>query len=307
MELAYQESFLPLSAHRAMFSEIEETHSVMNALLVSLAQEVRPKRFLEDLDAFRRNGVAFDELYRKLKTFEQSKLAGSPNFQKLLDTMKQVYLEEAPDDRLREFLPFLRSSHEDFLRRLEGVSGEDHDLARECLEEHRRAFLELEEYLRDGDRSRVLHAYELILPACIDLEELEQAARDDTVDILEGEPVQRQSRALQQVVAIVKAYRCGQLKQDECLSTLSSIIEQAESAHRTLNSQIRPMLLAKSDQEAQMHYEQLSVILEYQLDGLRQLEQILFSGNVDQVDEAVQELAEVDTYLLAFQQDVEKS
>ena len=56
-----------------------------------------------------------------------------------------------------------------------------------------------------------------------------------------------------------------------------------------------------------MHYEQLSVILEYQLDGLRQLEQILFSGNVDQVDEAVQELAEVDTYLLAFQQDVEKS
>ena len=307
MELAHQESFLPLSAHRALFSEIEETHSVMNAMLVSLAREVRPKRFLEDLDAFRRNGVAFDELYRKLRTFEQSKLSGSPNFQKLLDTMKQVYLEKAPDDRLREFLPFLRSSHEDFLRRLEAAWGEDRDLARECLEEHRRAFLELEEYLRDGDRSRILHAYELILPACIDLEELEQAARDDAVDILEGEPVQRQSRALQQVVAIVKAYRSGQLKQDECLSTLSSIIQQAESAHRTLNSQIRPMLLAKSDQEAQMHYEQLSVILEYQLDGLHQLKQILFSGNVDQVDEAVQELAEVDTYLLAFQQDVEKS
>jgi hypothetical protein len=312
MELAHQDSFLPLSTHQDLFSQLEETHSVMTALLKALVHEKQPARFLEDLAVFRRNGARYDKLCQRLKTYEHPKLAGSPNFQKLFDTMKKVYLEQEPDDRLREYLPFLRSSHEDFLQRMTRISNptEEHDLARECLEEHRRGFDELETYLRSGTRSHILQAYEFILPACMDLEELEHvvgsAAPDETIDILDGEPVIQKSRALRQIDAIVDASRSGALTGDECLANLQSSIEHTETAFKTLNSQIRPMILGKADQEALLQYEQLSVILEYQLNGLQQLEDLLLTGTPKEVDEAVQELSEVDAYLVAFQEDIQK-
>jgi predicted ribosomally synthesized peptide with nif11-like leader len=312
MELAHQDSFLPLSTHRELFSRIGETHSIMTSLLMALVHQKQPDRFLEDLEAFRRNGSEFDALCRQLKALDRPMLSGSPNFQKLFNTMEQVYLEEVPDDRLRDFLPFLRSSQEDFLQRLSRVAHptEEHDLARECLEEHRRGFEELEGYLLDGSRSHILGALELLLPACMDLEELDHMFATNSseigIDILEGEPVLNQSRALQQIKAIVEASRSGALTGEECLAGLRSSVEHMEHAFKALNSQIRPLILGKSDQEALLHYEQLSVILEYQLNGLQWLEKILLSGTPAEIDDAVQELTEVDAYLLAFQEDIQK-
>jgi hypothetical protein len=313
LELTRQRGFLPYSVHRELFQKVEDCHTNMNEILTALAQETEAEVFLENLNDFREFAQELDGIDQQLRLFERPKLTGSPAFKDLFETMEGVYLERVPDDHLREKLHHLRSAHQQYIRGLELMphKSDEELMLEECLMEHAIGFQELDAYLQTGDRTCLLKAYEAMLPASTDLEELDQSHRpgtpvDGPLDLLDSDADIAQSRGYRQILALVEAGKAGGVESEECLENLRTLIQNAEKARQTLNSQVRPLVLGQDDQEALGYYEQLNVILEYQLDGLYRLEEALAIGTHQAINEAVQELAEVDAYLVTFRETQEK-
>lgn len=312
-ELAHRFIFLPLNVHQELFSEADALHSEMNGIIATLMQETQPESFLKLLFDFRREAVKLDNIYRQMNSFEKPSLANSPNFRELFKTMEAVYSETMPDTRLRELLTLLRAAHQDYSLQLEELPRTEEDLlVDECLQEHQLGFVELEAYLLNGERHRILKAYEIMLPASLDLAELSENEvppsfePEGSLDILDSDMDSAQSRSLRQILSLIKASRTGKTAPEKCLQCLRSLIQNAEAASRTLSFRVRPLALGQGDPESLEYFEQLNVILEYQLDGLNRLERILLNGTSQAVDQVVQELAEVDAYLVDFRESQEK-
>ncbi|MFA5505617.1 MAG: hypothetical protein WC423_09350, partial [Vulcanimicrobiota bacterium] len=159
----------------------------------------------------------------------------------------------------------------------------------------------LASYIEGGEKGELALALHLLETGGHELQAAARPVEDASLDLMDSDLAVSQSRSYRQIAALVEASRNG-ADPERCLDGLRMLIRHAEKASRTLNAQVRPMAFKHKDEEALGHYEQLSVILEYHLDGLRQLEAALFAEPTDAVDEILSELSEVDAYLLGFQE-----
>ena len=307
LELARQHSFLPFALHQELLDQMDECRANLCEILKDLTEDCGPEDFLAGLKDFRDYAQDFDVLLKRACSLEDPGFTECVNFRKLFELMKDVYLECLPDERLRERLHLVSSAHQQLMHRasLTTERSEEESFIEECLKEHEFGIAEIEDYLVCGQRALLLKAYELLLPALFDLVELSaiygSGEDEKSLDFVDSDSQSNQSRCFRQIRSLTRSHHGAQ-----GVEQLQLLLESAESARRELSETVRPLIVTHSNPEVQGSFEQLTVILEYHLDGLYQLEQALQSQGESAVECAVQELAEVDAYLNAFLENQEK-
>lgn len=161
-------------------------------------------------------------------------------------------------------------------------------------------------YVESNNKSDLALALHLLESASSSLvNEVSTASRmaNSEFSQFKSNPESLHSRSYQLISSIVSAYHDG-VPAQQCVDRLRMLIRNGEQAATTLNVRVRSVVLEEGadDLDILMSYEQLSVITEHHLNGLRELESALYSGSDKAVDQCFQGLAEIDTYLLEFQE-----